>query len=102
MSEYTEQFDGPPHPDALDPAAERVSGSLERMVSQPSTVCACCGKSESEHHQFVPVMRPPGCKCSVTDWRDKHNIPPVCGKWEAGDCGYYCKNCEHDRECHAG
>jgi len=27
MSEYTEQFDGPPHPDALDPAAERVSGS---------------------------------------------------------------------------
>lgn len=33
MSEYTEQFDGPPHPDALDPAAERVSGSLERMVS---------------------------------------------------------------------
>jgi len=34
MSEYTEQFDGPPHPYALDPAAERVSGSLERMVSR--------------------------------------------------------------------
>ena len=34
MSEYTEQFDGPPHPDALDPAAERVSGSLQRVVSR--------------------------------------------------------------------
>lgn len=30
MSEYTEQFDGPPHPEAIDPAAERVAGSLQQ------------------------------------------------------------------------
>lgn len=84
---------------------ERKSGAavlVQRVVSQPSTVCACCGKSEDEHHTFVPVMRPAGCKCNVKDWRRPHEIPPVCNRYQKGDCGYYCKNCEHDPECHAG
>lgn len=73
--------------------------SIQQMAMP--TVCACCGKGEDAHHAFVPVHRPPGCRCSVTDWRNNRNIPPVCTKYEVGDCGYYCKTCEHDKECHA-
>jgi len=62
-------------------------------------ICAICNKPESWHHAFVPINRPKGCLCSVTDWRDKHNIPPVCEKYD-GDGGY-CKKCEHDKKCHA-
>jgi hypothetical protein len=80
--------------------APDTSPEAPGYAARASTVCACCGKSEDAHHAFDPIIRPPGCKCSVTDWRDKRNIPPVCSKYKKGDCGYYCKNCEHDPECH--
>jgi len=63
------------------------------------TVCAACGKEAYEHHEFKPVTMPVGCLCSITDWRDKRNIPPVCAKFK-GD-GHYCTECDHDRKCHA-
>ena len=62
-------------------------------------VCACCGKADYEHHEFKPVVMPAGCLCSVTDWRDKQNIPPVCNNYVG--TGGYCKTCEHDKKCHA-
>jgi hypothetical protein len=65
-----------------------------------TTVCAVCGKTEEEHHAWDPVRRPTGCRCSVTDWRDRRDIPTVCEKYE-GDGNDYCKRCEHDRKCHA-
>lgn len=64
------------------------------------TVCACCGKTEDEHHTFIPVKRPPGCRCSVTDWRDNQHIPPVCESYKSATGGY-CDTCEHDANCHA-
>jgi hypothetical protein len=63
-------------------------------------ICAICNKPESEHHAFVPAKRPKGCFCKVTDWRDKHNIPPVCAEYKSATGGY-CDNCEHDARCHA-
>ena len=62
--------------------------------------CALCGKSESEHHGFEPVLKmPQGCVCDPGDWMGVSKTTPICAKFN-GSYGPHCANCEHDRECH--
>jgi hypothetical protein len=63
--------------------------------------CAKCKEPECTHHEFVPVVRKPGCICEPDSWRDGV-IPPVCDKYVEDDKEYcdYCATCNHNKECH--
>ena len=63
--------------------------------------CRHCGKPESEHHEFVPWKRVPGCKCNPRDWRS-WPAPTPCRAYaiDPGNLGL-CRECEHPVECHA-
>ena len=59
--------------------------------------CKVCGEFEEVHHEFDPVM-PGECICPPGEWGDE--VTEVCAMFEGID-GQACRNCEHDRECHA-
>ena len=67
-----------------------------------SDICAHCGRSKSEHHEFTPVIIPANCKCNPRDWRDQA-IPYVCNTYKEDNFNPgLCKTCEHLKECHYG
>lgn len=62
-------------------------------------ICGECGQPRSEHHAFVPVVKPEGCKCDPNDWVKPQAIPPVCKTLDLRKDGT-CYTCEHPEECH--
>lgn len=64
------------------------------------TLCADCGAPEDEHHQFVPVFIPDGCRCDPMDWTDPLKIPKTCRAWTPDDDGL-CGGCSHEQGCHS-
>lgn len=61
--------------------------------------CEICGRRESEHHEFKPIIIPESCVCDPEDWGSPYDIPPVCNNYETyeDDCEGVCKNCEHKK-----
>ncbi len=59
-------------------------------------VCAVCGKPESEHHAFEPLM-PDGCICLHVEWGSE--VMPICDHYH-GDGEGRCVECRHDKGCH--
>lgn len=70
---------------------------LEPGIDRPP--CLICGADEHAHHNYEPVVRPPGCVCNWRDWGHPEAIPPVCEK-HLGPPLNHCDKCEHDLECH--
>lgn len=64
-------------------------------------ICALCGRTEDEHHAFVPIKKPSSCVCDIHTW-GVDSIPPVCNHYETNGSNNdgYCIHCEHDRDCH--
>ena len=81
------------------------AGPRERpdaMSAPATTLCAHpgCDLEESEHHAFVALTMPDGCKCSPDDWWSRP-IPDVCDVFFArDDDDEGCKGCGHDPDCH--
>ena len=66
------------------------------------TLCAHpgCDLEESEHHAFVAVKMPDGCKCEPREWCVKP-IPPVCADFiDDKAAPDLCDKCEHMSGCH--
>jgi hypothetical protein len=62
-------------------------------------MCKICGKPEEDHHVFEPeVVFPKGCVCDRKTWGDP--VRSICHEYVAGE-DERCKNCEHDKCCHA-
>ena len=67
--------------------------------SEECKQCATCGKQQCEHHEFVPINRPPNCVCEALEWKDPANLPPICKQY-VGNGQTNCQICEHDIACH--
>lgn len=65
-------------------------------------ICAECEQHQCLHHEFVPAKIPAACQCDIMEWGEPTNIPPVCDHFDPEpDDDERCKNCEHDKACHA-
>lgn len=62
--------------------------------------CEHCGAWEDEHHAYVPIVMPPGCRCDPESWSGfGAPVPTVCPAYRCRD-GMDCHDCQHGRECH--
>ncbi len=61
-------------------------------------ICAKCGLTKEEHHDFQPIEVPDGCVCNIKEWGNPRKIPPICSNYV--DDNGLCKNCEHEEKCH--
>jgi hypothetical protein len=59
------------------------------------------------HEMQNELMFPHGCVCSKASWEGADEVKEICEKYETiypQNYKYcdasYCKNCEHDKECH--
>ena len=64
-----------------------------------TAVCKHCGRPESAHHAFEPILgRPAGCVCyGLTN---KPIIHPICDEFTPHNVWLYCTYCKHDEACH--
>ena len=76
---------------------------MKTEASKESDKCLDCGRPRSEHHGFIPIILPSGCKCSPDDWASATRIPSICTKFEPMHPALepeLCRTCEHEEECH--
>lgn len=64
--------------------------------------CVKCGVLKEDHCDgYEPPNIPSGCICDPHEWGDICNIPDICDKFEPFiDDPEYCKNCQHEKQCH--
>lgn len=63
-------------------------------------LCLHCGRPADQHCPGFEVRKlPDGCKCDDESWGN--SVTPICGHYEPENGYEFCRNCEHDKECHS-